>query len=186
MSEPSATATQATAIARPLDELVRLIQDDLRQGREAAERAAMPYYRAAGEKLIEAKSQMEHGAFLPWVARHFKIRKNQASVYMALAAAYANEKSGAPDFVSLRDFERTTGRRPASQQSAGRVDSAPLNLAAEEMKQAGERELQRKLGLRLITIGYKALARELHPDKGGSREAMTRLNAERDRLKLRA
>jgi hypothetical protein len=31
------------------------------------------------------------------------------------------------------------------------------------------------LGLRLIDIGWKVLARELHPDKGGSREAMTRL-----------
>jgi hypothetical protein len=50
-----------------------------------------------------------------------------------------------------------------------------------------EREAQRKLGLQLIEIGYKALASKLHPDKvGGSRDAMTRLNTVRDRLKQSA
>jgi len=30
----------------------------------------MPYYQAAGEKLIEAKSQMKHGDSMPWVKRN--------------------------------------------------------------------------------------------------------------------
>jgi hypothetical protein len=51
------------------------------------------------------------------------------------------------------------------------------------LKREQERELQRKLALQLIDIGYKALASKLHPDKGGSREAMSRLNAVRERLK---
>ena len=39
-------------------------------------------------------------------------------------------------------------------------------------------------GLRLIDIGYRVLAKELHPDKiGGSREAMTRLNRVKERFK---
>jgi hypothetical protein len=52
------------------------------------------------------------------------------------------------------------------------------------MTRREERKAEAQLGLRLIDIGYKVLARELHPDKvGGSREAMTRLNRVKDRLK---
>ena len=46
-----------------------------------------------------------------------------------------------------------------------------------------ERALQRELGLKLIDIGYKVLATKLHPDHGGSREAMARLNKVRDALR---
>src|SRR5262245_36701841 len=116
MNQQPLPVTPDTAVERPPSVLLPLIREDLRRGREAAERAAMPYYRAAGEKLLEAKGQMEHGAFLPWVTRNFKIGKNQAAVYMALAATYADEKSGAPDFSSLRDFERKSGRRPVSRE----------------------------------------------------------------------
>jgi hypothetical protein len=49
---------------------------------------------------------------------------------------------------------------------------------------AQEREAESKLGLRLIDIGYRTIAREMHPDQsGGSHAAMTRLNRARDRLK---
>jgi hypothetical protein len=40
------------------------------------------------------------------------------------------------------------------------------------------------LGLRLIDIGYKAVARQCHPDLGGSAEQMARLNVVRERLKM--
>ena len=47
-----------------------------------------------------------------------------------------------------------------------------------------EREVEAKLGLRLINAGYRILASELHPDRpGGSVEAMIRLQNVRDRLK---
>jgi DnaJ-class molecular chaperone len=46
--------------------------------------------------------------------------------------------------------------------------------------------LKYKLAMQLIDIGYKALATKFHPDKGGSRDAMSRLNEVRDRLKQRA
>jgi curved DNA-binding protein CbpA len=51
------------------------------------------------------------------------------------------------------------------------------------LSQAKERETQRTLSLQLIDIGYKVLATKLHPDKGGSPEAMARLNQVRDALK---
>lgn len=181
-----------TEVARPLRVLVPLIQDDLKHGKEAAERAGMPYYQAAGEKLLEAKSQLQHGEFTPWVKRHFPISMDTAQQYMKLAAATQGQKPSALGFSNLSEFERATGNpnynRPSSwhepvKQIIDRVDTETLNLKAEEMKRADEREAQRKLASQLIDIGYKVLAKTLHPDKGGSRAAMTRLNAVRDRLK---
>jgi hypothetical protein len=47
-----------------------------------------------------------------------------------------------------------------------------------------EHEAQHNLGRRLVDIGFKELASELHPDKvGGSHDAMARLNRVRDQLK---
>jgi len=190
---------QDQRIARPLKVLVPLIKEDLAHGREAAERAGMPYYQAAGEKMLEAKSQLKHGEFVPWVERNFNIKIRQAQTYMALAEH--DEKRGATRFSSLSDFERSTGLRSPDynttasrtpewhepiKQIVGRLDTAMLNLKREDMKRQEERDAQKKLALQLIDIGYKVLARELHPDKGGSRDAMARLNAVRDRLKQNA
>jgi hypothetical protein len=49
-------------------------------------------------------------------------------------------------------------------------------LTQDRQSKAKEAQLARDLGLRLIDIGYKVLVTKLHPDKGGSSEAMTRLN----------
>jgi hypothetical protein len=62
-------------------------------------------------------------------------------------------------------------------EAIGRVNIETLKQDA--LARQEERKLQRKLALSLIDIGYKALATKLHPDKGGSREAMVRLNAVR-------
>jgi hypothetical protein len=51
------------------------------------------------------------------------------------------------------------------------------------LNREAERDMQRKLGIQLINIGYRALAVELHPDLGGSPEGMARLNHARDHLK---
>jgi hypothetical protein len=58
---------------------VPLIKEDLAQAREASERARMPYYRAAGEKMIEARPQMTATEFDAWTKRNFKIGRRQAN-----------------------------------------------------------------------------------------------------------
>lgn len=190
-------AKSDSSLARPLRILVPLIQDDLRHGKEAAERAGMPYYIAAGDKLLEAKAQLPRGEFMPWVKRHLEISQLTATTYMNLASTTKANNYSAQKFASLGDFIRQTGPDPNYNTVASRtpswhepvkdiidrVDTETLNLKREELKRADERDAQRKLALQLIDIGYKVLARELHPDKGGSREAMARLNAVRDRLK---
>lgn len=183
-------------VARPLRVLVPLIQSDLKDGDDAAERAGMPHYAAAGAKLSEAREQMSAAEFWGWATRNFKRGKSQLSFYMQLDQSTAVTKQ---NYESIKDFRRRGlghdvptnggGVRPPSwqepvKQILNRVDVDTLRDA--ELKRAEEREVQRKLALQLIDIGYKALATKLHPDKGGSRDAMARLNEVRDRLKNHA
>jgi len=192
-----ALSTEEQRIARPLAVLVPLIKDDLQHAREAG----MDYYRAAGEKLLEAKSQMKHGEFKSWIDRNFTVRYNQAAEYMALAAHLSSQKSVATDFSTLSALQREVGRRaadyntfasrkpdwqPEVKEIVERLATQTLNRKRDELDRQQERDAQQALALQLIDIGYKVLARELHPDKGGSRDAMARLNAVRDRLKQSA
>lgn len=186
-----------TAVARPLKVLVPLIKSDFEEG----EKAGMAYFRAAGEKLTEAQEGHFRGdsaGFLKWAEKTFGKKRDQIRTYIAAAAT-------APDkpFKSLRHFQSSPksdgglGREGPKARPVFRDWTAPVDAVAEraraeqqrlasvaEMTRREERKAESQLGLRLIDIGYKVLARELHPDKvGGSKEAMTRLNRVRDRLK---
>ena len=43
--------------------------------------------------MIEAKAQLKHGEFGPWVARNFKIGARQARLYMSLATTEYKTRS---------------------------------------------------------------------------------------------
>jgi hypothetical protein len=194
--EATGTGTQ---VARPLKVLVPLIKDDLAKGKEAAEQAGMPYYRAAGEKMLEAKSQVS-GGFEEWVRRNFGISASHARTYMALARTTVEGKNGAAaPFENLEDFRRRhLGHNRPSEGRVHREWRADVDDIAERARRdmdrfreesltrQQEREAEQKLAIRLIDIGYKVMAKELHPDKGGSRDAMQRLTRVRDRLKSHA
>jgi hypothetical protein len=55
-----------------------------------------------------------------------------------------------------------------------RVNGRGNRIASEESK----------IAVRMIDIGFKELAKKLHPDLGGSQEEMTRLSEVRRRLKF--
>ncbi len=180
-------------VARPLHELVRLIKADLERAKAAAKTAAMPYYQAAGEKMIEARAGQNATEFEAWCQRNFGVGRRQANEYMNIARH--NLGSGNSQFASIREVIHNHETRnnpnygkPASWR--GEVDdrvkqaqAAALRLRDEALTRAEEREAERKLAMQLIDIGFKALASKLHPDKGGTRDAMSRLNRVRDRLK---
>jgi hypothetical protein len=96
-------AEVTTAIARPLRVLIPLIKEDL----EAGNAAGMEHYRRAGEKLIEAKSQIEHGEWAGWVQSHFSVGISQARIYMRLARESQNER---PHSFSTLTEMTTPGR----------------------------------------------------------------------------
>jgi hypothetical protein len=187
------TNSEYRAVARPLKVLVSLIKQDLASAAEAAEVASKPYYLAIGEKLLEAKGQMERGEFIPWVKRNFNMAERTARSYMSLVPATLSIQNGSARPATFSEAMRAAGYEPRGSARGGasvmeavrpvldKIDFSALRQA--ELKRAEERELQRKLALQIIDIGFKALAAKLHPDKGGSREAMSRLNEVRNRLK---
>ena len=169
-------------VARPLRVLVSLIHKDL----EAAERAGMLYYRAAGEKMIEAKQQLQHGEFGPWITRNFKVSRTQAYRYMALAKADDAELFPTGNISSMHKFRRQhlgenayTSRKTPPEWA----EQAKRHLQ-DAASRTRERQVQFKLALEIINVGYRGLAAKLHPDvAGGSTEKMAALNQARDRLK---
>lgn len=201
MNQLSVTNEQR-AVARPLNVLVPLIRDDINKGDEAAKNASMPYYAAAGAKMLEAKGQLKHGEFKSWLKRNFNRSEDQCELYMKFAVATGDTQNpAATGFSSLKDFRRrhlghdipTTGgglRQPSWREgvneSIERARREAERLREETLSRQQEREAEQKLGLRLIDIGYKVLVKELHPDKGGSRDVMARLNRVRARLKQHA
>ena len=188
------TQAQTTAVARPLKVLVPLIKKDLEEIHEAEQQAGMEHKRHCGELMIEAKAQLSRGEFMPWIKRNFpNISHRYATEWMNLAHV---TETGTPIPISIREVvEKTRNNpnygKPASWQqpvreALGNVDMKLMNLRKAEMARQEERALERKLALQLIDIGYKALATKLHPDKGGSRDAMARLNTVRNRLRSQA
>jgi hypothetical protein len=165
----------AHQIARPLHVLVPLIKEELNQAQLAAQRAAMPYYLAAGKMILEAKAQLEHGQFGKWVNQNLRVTQRQAREYIALAEHEAAQTGSALPFSSLADFKRSTGRYTKPHTAAAQPSVAAAN--------AKEAEALLKLEQEIIATGYRALAAKMHPDKGGSAEAMARLNKARDRLR---
>ncbi|MFZ0763527.1 hypothetical protein [Bradyrhizobium sp.] len=135
-----------------------------------------------------------------WSKRNFGLGKAQTLLYVSFAKATSG-LSAATEFESLKDFRRrqlghdvpTSGgglRQPEWRESVKenieRARREVDRLKEEALTRQQERDAERKLALRLIDIGFKVLVKELHPDKGGSREAMSRLNRMRDRLKQHA
>ena len=180
-----AAIRNTTEVARPLKILAPLIKDEL----VAGDSAGIEHYRKAGEMLLEAKEQVEHGEWKGWVDRNFHLSYKTATRYMALTGT-SKQKGRARHFSSMREALGDAGGGKHSgkiswqqpvQQIASRVNVEAL--AKEQQDREREAALLHKLGHQLIDIGYKILSSKLHPDKGGSSEAMARLNKVRSILK---
>jgi hypothetical protein len=194
MNDIATSQDTARAVGRPLAVLVPLIKKDFALGQDAAEEAAMPYYKAAGEKLIEARSQQSASDFWLWVKHHFGRSESQCKLYMKLAQATISGKLGSAAPGSLNAFQRDhLGRQrpthvyPQPWHEPIKETLSRVNVERHEQtpaKKSDERALQRALAIQLIDIGFKALSTKLHPDRGGSKEAMQRLNAVKMKLKI--
>lgn len=197
------TARVDTSVARPLHVLVPLIKQNLDAAEKAAEKAVAPYHAAVGDLLVEASEHFDlQKELLYWAHRNFGFRETQGRYYLSLGRV--REKSVAagenpPSFKSLKDYRKShLGENPDPPRVARQSWHEPIRetierarrdaerISEENLSRAQEREAQRQLALRLIDIGFKVLSKELHPDKGGSRDAMARLNQVRDRLKQHA
>lgn len=178
-------------IARPLKVLVPLIREEI----EAGEEAGLEHNRRAGELLREAKSQIPNrNEWFVWLKRNFKkdglpLSERTAYRYMQLAETLEESRvrraiHTTPEITMhqiIRPNEPRNSWEQPVRESINRVDVD--RLIQERQNQEKESRLVREVALNLIDIGYRALAAKLHPDKGGSAEAMARLNKARDLLK---
>lgn len=172
------------AIARPLKVLVPLIQSEL----SAGNRAGLEHYRLAGDMLLEAREQVATFKWGQWLSKNFELSSRTASNYMLLARRLAED----PDLrqraaePSIRSIV-TPNARPLHAhwqpvfEATKKIDVD--EFAEVRQARVEEMQLHRDLALELIDIGFKALATRLHPDRGGSKDAMRRLNRVRDELK---
>lgn len=174
--------SRTNTVARPLATLVPLIKEDIRR----ANSAGLEYYIHAGAKLREARPQVPSHRWPHFLTTKFGISKMTAWRWMT-----ASEKSEDGQRIGADTLDQITGegqkqkKRRAKQRgvldAVSDVDVDDLAQKQMDSRQQ-EIELHRKLALDLIDIGYKALARKLHPDAGGSRDGMRRLNRVRDEL----
>jgi len=185
--------TEGRDVARPLRVLAPLIKKDL----EDAKKAGRPFEEAAGIKLIEAKEGHFDGdttGFYRWTSAEFGKTRLTIETYMAWSALGGHKS---------QKTQREVRLMPKSEGGLGHIKpvarawTAPVDAVAERARReavrlvqediltrAQERDAERALAHRLIDIGFKVLAKELHPDKvGGDKTAMKRLNTVRDKLK---
>jgi hypothetical protein len=175
-----------TNVARPLKVLIPLIQGELQQGNVAGRE----HYRQAGEMLIEAQEQVGRGSWGRWLKQNFELSRSTAYLYMDWARVHSSSATGQPRYSSMHEMSGGTerqreARQSKQQQQFRRVlrDVARDDFIQERQARDQEIDLHRQLADELIDIGYRALATRLHPDRGGSKDAMARLNRVRDELK---
>lgn len=183
MNRIATVAAGKQAVARPLKVLVPLIKTELAE----ADQAGLEHYRRAGEMLLEAKEQVTYGSWSGWLSKNFELSRMTAQRYMRLARGVESGDIKITPGVQSGSLKAAIGEKPARSawnnvhQAADRVNVD--RLAEERQARDQEIKLHRELALQLIDLGYRALATRLHPDRGGSREAMSRLNLVRDELK---
>jgi hypothetical protein len=184
-------------VVRPLRVLEGLLKEKFQQAEQAAEDARKPYYEEIAPLLVEAKECHFVGnttGFFAWATKKFGISQTTTRRYIAFLSA-----SSAKSFKNLQDYRETPKRQGGSGETSyvRREWTAPVDAVAERARREAfrlaqdealtrtqEREAEKKLGHRLIDIGYKVLAKELHPDKmHGDKTAFQRLNRVRDQLK---
>jgi hypothetical protein len=170
-------------IARPLTVLVPLIRDELTAGN----RAGLEHYRQAGEMLLEAREQVAPFKWGKWLSKNFELSRETARVYMRYAERIADDPHVAQHAgQSLRSVVYPAEHANRTEWRTVREATKQIDVDEfTESRQArvDEIQLHRELALELVDIGYKALATRLHPDRGGSKDAMRRLNRVRDELR---
>jgi Protein of unknown function (DUF3102) len=171
------TDTSVDRPPRPLKDLVPLIKDELAAGQAAG----LEHYRRAGEMLLEARELVAVGQWSRWLSQNFKLSRTTAGNYMRLAArpVTAVTSTTLSDFLGKDKGHRASWYEPI-RQITERVNVTAL--AQESPSTEDEVRLHRILAGQLIDLGYRALATRLHPDRGGSRDAMRRLNRVREEL----
>lgn len=174
---------KADGALRSLAVLVPLIKQAVQSG-DSATKQGMDYYREAGEMLLEAKEQVQKGQWGNWLRDNFHLSSATAHRWMLVASTEG-------DFESQREVERHT--RARSRMPSGLPENIRRILRGlmpdvdalgdSEISENRESKVLRKLASQVVDAGFRVMSMKLHPDHGGSNEAMRRLNQVRAALK---
>ncbi len=172
-AEPAALPQPGYEVARSLTVLAPLIKEEI----EAGNAAGVEHYRRAGEMLIEAKAQCQHGEWKDWIARNFSkqcgLSYSTAKNYMKLAEKAAEQKDSALPFSSIREAVNPAPSGKTEQEFA-RVEE---RCAQTRRENEAKNKLKMEMANQVNAAGFLAMAVKLHPDKpSGSTEAMALLN----------
>jgi len=177
-----AVAIRAKAqIARSLSELVPLIQEEIAAGNEAGKE----HYYQAGKLLSEVRESGQVADFKwnKWLKDNFALSHTTAYDYMRFAERVDEDPSLLRTSLSMFEVVRPEeSKRRKARRAAFKLHKPVDRFAAEKQARVKEVLLHRALAIELIDIGFKALATRLHPDHGGTDEAMRRLNRVRREL----
>jgi hypothetical protein len=185
-----AIAERKRQISRPLKTLIPLIQSELQQGNSAG----LEHYRRAGEMLIEAKDQIGHGGWGRWLTKNFDMSSRTAQDYMRWAREHNQTRSGAAQvpYASIREMTGNTERLREQRQSPQnkRLKDVLRDVmqdrdafVQERQRQTEQIEAYREMAEKYANAGYHTMAKLLHPDRGGSKNAMAMLNRIHDDVK---
>lgn len=168
-------------IARPLSVLVPMIQEEVLAGNEAGKE----HYYQAGKLLLEVRDSGQVADFKwnKWLSENFSLSYRTAYRYMAFAERVDEDPSLLTTLSSMFEIISPDEHQTRKKRRAAFKLHKPIDrFAAERQARADETKLHRALALELIDIGFKALATRLHPDHGGTDNAMRRLNRVRREL----
>jgi hypothetical protein len=88
------------ALSNSLTDLAARIRAEHTATSDALKRS-VEHAMAAGDLLIEAKSQLKHGRWLPWLAKHCEISERTAQLYMRIAKNRAEIEAKAQRIADL-------------------------------------------------------------------------------------
>jgi hypothetical protein len=172
---------ETQAVARPLKVLVPLIKQDIEAMEQTVDKIVSPYYLSIGEKLLEANKHTSYGNWEIWLKESFKISRQTAFNYMD----YAQQANVKPVLhLSYANYLKARKQEAKLKQKTEQAQAQPSPAAwAEAWKRKGEQEVakrqvrenQRELFKKVFNLGYKEMAKKLHPDKGGTNEGMHQL-----------
>jgi hypothetical protein len=175
-------------VARPL----AVIADLIKKERASANADSKKHWTVIAYLLVEAFTGFDGdwNAFQTWFNRNdfdfgFDSGKDRMLALSNLEQSRAPTSAPIPSFTKAM---RPDYKWPEDEVRAKikRTVEGARRFAQAAMERRNEEELIRQLAIKIIDVGFKVLSVKFHPDKrGGSADAMRRLNAAKAMLKER-
>jgi hypothetical protein len=140
--------------------------------------------------LLEEKGKPEHqvaSEFWDWFENQgFSFARRTAEENMAAARKYLKLKPRERADSRLKDILYPDYKQPSEEikEKVRKSIEMSRRILARAEEQRDESDAIRELAIQIVDIGFKTLSAKFHPDrKGGSHDAMRRLNSARQLLK---